>query len=60
MLIPEHKTSVRQRDIARISRNVRYQCETGESVERACTLRGTCVGFARKVMPFLFERDREG
>ena len=51
-----------QREIARISRKSRglARGEHGNSKERAWILRGTSVGFARNVIPLLFQRERKG
>ena len=37
-----------------------HAVERGISVEIAWILRGTCVGFARNLILFLFERERKG
>ena len=37
-----------------------HAVERGISVEVAWILRGTCVGFARNLILFLFEHEREG
>ena len=38
----------------------RARNKRGSSVEVAWILRGFCVGFARNLILFLFEREREG